>query len=148
MKQHKIYGIENIDPTAVSHFYDALKQDFAVKGALMPDAHVGKDVPIGTVMATKDVILPSFIGFDIGCGLCALQTSIDRIDVEGHKDEIFDEIYKQIPVAFKHRTKSLDWDETKLNRSEKLKEIYKAKGGSFQLGSLGGGKLIASSPRL
>lgn len=44
--------------------------------ALMPDAHAGKGMPIGGVLATKEVIIPNAVGVDIGCGMCAMKTNI------------------------------------------------------------------------
>ncbi len=35
--------------------------------ALMPDVHLGKGALVGSVVATKDAIIPSAIGVDIGC---------------------------------------------------------------------------------
>lgn len=35
--------------------------------ALMPDCHQGFGMPIGGVMATKDVVVPNAVGVDIGC---------------------------------------------------------------------------------
>ena len=40
------------------------------RGALMPDAHVGYGVPIGAVLAMRNVI-PGAVGVDIGCGMIA-----------------------------------------------------------------------------
>jgi len=37
--------------------------------AMMPDTHAGKGVPIGTVVALSDKIIPSVIGVDIACGM-------------------------------------------------------------------------------
>jgi tRNA-splicing ligase RtcB len=44
--------------------------------ALMPDAHGGKGMPIGGVIACDNAVLPYAVGVDIGCGLAAVQTSI------------------------------------------------------------------------
>ena len=33
----------------------------------MPDAHAGKGMPIGGVLATNGVIVPNAVGVDIGC---------------------------------------------------------------------------------
>src|SRR5947209_12643358 len=40
----------------------------ADKVALMPDNHVGYGVPIGGVVAYKNAISPTGVGYDIGCG--------------------------------------------------------------------------------
>ena len=48
--------------------------------ALMPDAHGGKGMPIGGVLATKGVVVPNAVGVDIGCGMCAVKTNIRIAD--------------------------------------------------------------------
>ena len=68
MKQVKIYA-EHLEPTALEQFESAMEQDFSVKGALMPDAHTGYSLPIGGVVATDGVIVPAWVGYDIGCGM-------------------------------------------------------------------------------
>ncbi|MGA9134919.1 MAG: RtcB family protein [Candidatus Sulfotelmatobacter sp.] len=40
----------------------------ADKVALMPDNHVGYGLPIGGVVAYKNAISPTGVGYDIGCG--------------------------------------------------------------------------------
>jgi len=47
--------------------------------AVMPDAHQGYGMPIGGVLATKDVIIPNAVGVDIGCGVCAVKTNITKV---------------------------------------------------------------------
>ena len=37
-------------------------------------------MPIGGVIATKGVIIPNAVGVDIGCGMCAVRTSIKAED--------------------------------------------------------------------
>ena len=71
--------------------------------AIMPDSHQGYGMPIGGVMATKNVIVPNAVGVDIGCGMCAVKTSLTEIDTETLK-KIMREIRKVIPVGFnKHQ---------------------------------------------
>ena len=53
-KQHKIYS-NAIDGKALAQFFSALGQSWAVKGALMPDAHAGYSLPLGAVVATDGV---------------------------------------------------------------------------------------------
>ena len=38
-----------------------------LRGALMPDAHVGYVLPIGGVLATRDAVIPYAVGVDIAC---------------------------------------------------------------------------------
>ena len=54
--------------------------------ALMPDTHQGYGLPIGGVIPLRDVIVPNFVGYDIGCGMNAVKTNLtfkpDREDIE------------------------------------------------------------------
>lgn len=139
MKPHTIYGIENIEGAALSQFYDAMKQDYVVKGALMPDAHAGYALPIGAVVATEGMILPSWVGYDIGCGLCALPTTFNREAVEANKKAIFDQIYRDVPTGFDHNKAAAEWSYSG-PVSEFVKDEIIAKGApGKQIGTLGGG---------
>jgi len=76
--------------------------------AIMSDAHEGYGMPIGGVMATEDTIVPNAVGRDIGCGVCAVKTTLTEIDTETLK-EILGEIRKRIPVRFKkHKEENID----------------------------------------
>ena len=75
--------------------------------AIMPDSHQGYGMPIGGVLATQDVIVPNAVGVDIGCGMCAVKTSLTEISTEILK-EIMGEIRKVVPVGFGHQSKPQD----------------------------------------
>lgn len=77
--------------------------------ALMPDTHQGYGMPIGGVLATKGVIIPNAVGVDIGCGMCAVKTSLTEIDTETLK-KIMGEIRKAVPVGFAHHKVEQDGD--------------------------------------
>jgi tRNA-splicing ligase RtcB len=49
--------------------------------AVMPDVHVGKGATVGTVIATSGAIVPSCVGVDIGCGVCAVKTTLKASDL-------------------------------------------------------------------
>jgi len=71
---------------------DAGDADFAV---LCADHHPGYSQPIGGVVAYRDFISPSGVGYDIACGNKAVKTNLtvaDRIPV----DKVMDEIVKRI----------------------------------------------------
>jgi len=63
---YAVFG-KDLDPGAISQMEDAVGLPVAVKGALMPDAHVGYGLPIGGVLAVKDVVIPYAVGVDIAC---------------------------------------------------------------------------------
>lgn len=109
--------------------------------ALMPDCHSGYGMPIGGVIATKGVIIPNAVGVDIGCGMCAVKTSIKDIDTETIK-KIMSGIRKVIPIGFAHH--KIQQAETlmpKFSGKEFCSAIcYKEYNSAItQLGTLGGG---------
>ncbi|MDR4988489.1 MAG: RtcB family protein [Bacteroidales bacterium] len=69
--------------------------------ALMPDCHQGFGMPIGGVMATKDVVVPNAVGVDIGCGMCAVQTSLTEIS-RPDLLKVLSGIRSRVPLGFKH----------------------------------------------
>jgi tRNA-splicing ligase RtcB len=42
----------------------------------MPDVHLGMGATVGSVVATKQAIVPAAVGVDIGCGMMAVRTSL------------------------------------------------------------------------
>jgi tRNA-splicing ligase RtcB len=141
MGPHKIYA-DYVEGAALDQFYEAMKHDTVVQGALMPDAHKGYSLPIGAVVAMKDVIWPGAVGYDIGCGMCALPTSFDKGQILINQDVIFDKIYEQIPVGFNWNKKRVDFATTRELEKQPItpqfKNIYDERG-VLQIGSLGGG---------
>lgn len=64
--QFRMWG-EGLDPKSVEQMYNACALPVAVRGALMPDAHVGYGLPIGGVLATHNAVIPYAVGVDIAC---------------------------------------------------------------------------------
>lgn len=60
-----VYG--NPDEETMAQFRDSLRLPVAVKGALMPDAHLGYGLPIGGVLALDNAVSPYAVGVDIAC---------------------------------------------------------------------------------
>ena len=126
MKDLKIFGKEIIPEWAIEQMVDAMNNDFVVKGALMPDSHIGYSLPIGWVIATKDVIVPAWVGYDIWCGMCAINTKLKKADIEWNEEIIFDFIYQAIPVSHgKYYTRDQDVDFSNISRTCILDEIFK-----------------------
>jgi len=105
--------------------------------ALMPDCHQGYGMPIGGVIAVQGAVIPNAVGVDIGCGMCAVKTSLDAMDVDTIK-LIFRDIRANVPLGFNHHDLPQEWDGFDeapdipiINR-----ELQKAR---HQLGTLGGG---------
>lgn len=111
--------------------------------ALMPDVHLGKGALVGSVVATKDAIIPAAVGVDIGCGMCAIQTPFTADQLDGKLKKIRQDLEAVIPVGF-NENKDADklvsnwqgWRHFK-NLHEKVQHL---EGKAMrQMGSLGGG---------
>jgi tRNA-splicing ligase RtcB len=136
-----IYGFDQIDAAAKGQLYEAMKQDYAVAGALMPDAHKGYALPIGGVVACKDVIVPAYVGYDIGCGMCAFKLKGIGVDeVRRNADQIFSLVYRRIPVGNNHHKDDQPWTGwTRDGMSDWFWKNFWDRNGLCQLGTLGGG---------
>ncbi len=58
---------QDLDPQAVEQMRQGCSLPVAIRGALMPDAHVGYGLPIGGVLAVADAVIPYGVGMDIAC---------------------------------------------------------------------------------
>ncbi|MGD1940271.1 MAG: RtcB family protein [Leptolyngbyaceae cyanobacterium] len=111
--------------------------------ALMPDVHLGKGALVGSVIATKEAIVPAAVGVDIGCGMCAVKTPYHADQLDGKLKQIRTEVEKLIPVGF-NQNQQVDKDVTNWQGWSDFKELHpkvqklqdKAQ---KQMGSLGGG---------
>jgi len=131
-KPYTIYA-EVLEQGALDQFETAMNHDAVVKGALMADAHTGYTLPIGGVVATKDYIFPAFVGYDIGCGMCAAKFDIKAEDL--NLEKLFTDIYETVPVG-RNQHKSVQ--DVPVATSDLIRAGLKKKG-AYQLGTLGGG---------
>ena len=65
--------------------------------ALMPDAHYGFGPPVGSALKTKRAVMPYAVGVDIGCGMIAVETDLQRNEFVGHEGNVLDRIRELIP---------------------------------------------------
>lgn len=56
-----------MDAASLEQMRNGCSLPVAVRGALMPDAHVGYGLPIGGVLATDNAVIPYAVGVDIAC---------------------------------------------------------------------------------
>ena len=61
------YGKKHITTDTIRQMSTAMQLPISKYGALMPDAHVGYGLPIGSVLATQNAVVPYGVGLDIGC---------------------------------------------------------------------------------
>ncbi len=110
--------------------------------AVMPDCHVGFGVSIGCVFPTVAEVVPTAVGVDIGCGMCAVSTG------RTHKPKRMDarwwgawaqKVQDAVPTGFKAHRVPQRWDGLDAAlRAEPLQPLMTTKAAP-QLGTLGGG---------
>lgn len=99
-----------IEEEALQQIRNASSLPFAFHhAAMMPDGHCGYGAPIGGVLATKGVVVPNFVGLDIGCGMCAVKTPWHYTEFNAEFfPKIREKIQEAIPVGFAHRGSPID----------------------------------------
>lgn len=121
-KKARIFA-QNLDSNTIDQFRKCIELPFVIDAALMPDAHLGYVAPIGSVIVTKKVIVPSWVGYDVGCGVTAIKIIGKNLfpKVKEYSKEIFDNINKEIPMGLGKMSA-----EHKISKEskEKFKELF------------------------
>jgi tRNA-splicing ligase RtcB len=68
--------------------------------AAMPDVHAGIGATVGSVIPTKGAIVPAAVGVDIGCGVNAVQLSLEAKDLPASLGRLRSAIEAAVPVGF------------------------------------------------
>ncbi len=82
--------------------------------AVMPDVHVGIGSTVGSVIPTKDAIIPAAVGVDIGCGMMAARTTLTANDLPDSLGHLRAAIEKAVPHGRTSGRRGRDkgsWDE-------------------------------------
>ncbi|GAB4523469.1 MAG: hypothetical protein Tsb0014_01030 [Pleurocapsa sp.] len=111
--------------------------------ALMPDVHLGKGALVGSVIATKDAVIPAAVGVDIGCGMAAIKMPLKSDRLEGKLKKIRREIEQAIPVG-RAANRNIEKSVTNWQGWRDFKELHPGvqdlnNKAIKQMGSLGGG---------
>jgi len=67
--------------------------------ALMPDAHLGIGATVGSVIPTRDAIIPAAVGVDIGCGMIAVETDLTRSGMPDDLGRLLPRVERAIPAG-------------------------------------------------
>jgi len=136
-----IYGENEIDERAKFQLYDALKLPIAVKGALMPDAHVGYGLPIGGVLATENAVIPYGVGVDIGCRMCLTIYPINASYLKGKKHQLVNVLSEHTKFGMREEhAKKHDHEIFERKEFKEIPLIKRLKDKAYkQLGTSGGG---------
>ena len=87
-----------VEDQARAQLINTSKMPFIYKWmAVMPDVHLGMGATIGSVIPTKEAIIPAAVGVDIGCGMMAVQTTLNANDLPDNLRGLRIELEKAIP---------------------------------------------------
>jgi len=99
-KLSSLIDIDKIESSAIEQIEDNLQHDFLIKMAIMPDIHCGYDLPIGVAVLLDGHISPSYVGYDIGCGMTMVNTGLNKeIMTDKFCSEILNLVPKVVPVG-------------------------------------------------
>jgi len=138
MKPIKIFG--NHDQNTIDQITRCVNHEGEM-GVLCADGHKGYAQPIGGVVAYKDKISISGVGFDIACGNMAIKTDLKLSDIDGKIHTIMDDVVKNIsfgvgrvnntPVDHEIFDREIIWSEEPFKSWKKM--------AADQLGTVGSG---------
>jgi tRNA-splicing ligase RtcB len=134
---------DRLDAATRDQIESALALPCMVHLAVMPDAHAGYDLCIGGVALLDGHISPSFVGYDIGCGMCHVNTGLpadEALPDEAARRLLFDRLRLAIPVGTATRAPG-DYDLPRFESASgdtQLTDAVNARQ-SIQLATLGGG---------
>lgn len=131
---------KDLDPNSVRQMRHACDLPVAVRGALMPDAHVGYGLPIGGVLATRHAVIPYAVGVDIACRVKLSVLDLPPESLETKTDFLKNILLRETQFGvgshFKQRREhdvmDRDWSVTVITERNKDKAWS-------QLGTSGGG---------
>lgn len=137
---------EDLDPASVQQLRNACSLPVAVRGALMPDAHLGYGLPIGGVLATDNAVIPYAVGVDIACRMRLSVLDLPPSALKGQRDRLARALTREtqfgVGASFKardrrdHAVMEADWGVSPVTREQKLKAWD-------QLGTSGSGNHFA-----
>ena len=97
----------DLESEPVQQMVNACRLPVSVRGALMPDAHLGYGLPIGGVLATRNAVIPYAVGVDIACRMKLTVLDLPLVHLERKRNKLIDAIEFEtrfgIGASFKHR---------------------------------------------
>ena len=139
-KPLEIRGVP-VDEGALRQIRICLADEEAAAGVLCADHHLGYSMPIGGVVAYRNAISPSGVGYDIACGNKAVRTDLRADEIRPDLPRIMETIYRTLefgmgrrnPVPVDHALfEDPTWKDVKVLRE--LKDLA-----ACQLGTIGAG---------
>jgi tRNA-splicing ligase RtcB len=113
---YAIWG-NNHEPGAIDQMTRACQLPVSIRGALMPDAHLGYGLPIGGVLATKKAVVPYAVGVDIACRMKMTVLDMPASTLTDKHDDFKDALVREtlfgVGAAYrkkrKHKVMDINW---------------------------------------
>ncbi len=141
--------LEGLSSDALRQLKSVAALPWVAHVAVMPDVHVGKGATVGSVIAMRGAVAPAAVGVDIGCGMSAVQTSLEAKQLPDDLSRLRHAIEAAIPTGRDHHANPV-WDQVEPLRLrgsalfQRFGELEPRVQGligraNCQLGTLGGG---------
>lgn len=119
----------HLESEAIEQMRRACRLAVSVRGALMPDAHVGYGLPIGGVLATRQAVIPYAVGVDIACRMRMTVFDLPVVWLDKEQDRLTRAIEAEtrfgVGVEFKNRrdhpVMEEDWSVSPVTKSQRDK---------------------------
>lgn len=90
-----------VETPAIDQIKNICSLPWVAHVAVMPDVHLGKGATVGSVIAMRGAVSPAAVGVDIGCGMCAVKTSLTAKQIDARDAKLlFNCISDTVPVGF------------------------------------------------
>jgi tRNA-splicing ligase RtcB len=97
--EHTVRIFGDHDERTVAQLERCVAAEDGAAGVLCADGHLGYSQPIGGVVAYREHVSPSGVGYDIGCGNKAVLTDLGLDEVRPDVPRLMDEIFERISFA-------------------------------------------------
>lgn len=138
-----------IEAGAVSQIAQCLGVKPLTKLAIFPDVHQGYDIPIGAVALLDGYIWPGAVGVDINCGMLHvnLKKTLAKLGLTSLSlnRQFLEELKKVVPFIKTPYSTHIKPFPNSIGDKDLYESVMKY--ADKQVGTLGGGKMTASSPR-
>jgi tRNA-splicing ligase RtcB len=90
----RTFGVH--DAATIQQLETCVAAEDGATGVLCADGHLGYSMPIGGVVAYREHVSPSGVGFDIACGNKAVRTDLTYDEVASDLPRVMDELVSRI----------------------------------------------------
>jgi len=110
-----------VEDEAIDQLKNAARIPGVRKVIATPDIHIGFGVPIGSVVAIKDNIVPSAVGYDVNCGMRVITTPLFKENID--PKSLAESIRRDIPLGEGKRNVSISKEDLKIVLEKGLKGL-------------------------